>query len=150
MTIGRRMLDRMLWHSGATMIGFVTVLHLWWAVLVSISWDTINTTPLTTLGHLFSSQWLLSSIFVVAAVAAAAGALAPQRFFGLTLMVPQQMILVFAAWGAGRAVWYGAYPDGTVRWWLFILTDQLAMLMLAPAYTVSILVFHNVFRRRGG
>lgn len=142
--------ERLLWHSGATLVGYVTALHIGWAILVQISGHAMLTTPISTLADLLGSGWLLSLVLVGAAASAAGGALAPRRLIGLALMLPQQTILIVAAIGAAHAVLVGSYPDGTLRWWPFILTDQLGIILLAPAYTVAVLTFHNVWRRTLG
>lgn len=144
-----RFRSRLLWHSGATLIGYVTILHISWAILIQVSGDAMHTTPLSLLGDLLGPGWLLSLLLICAAAGATLGALAPHRILGLALMLPQQTILLIVACGAGQAVAMGAYPDGTIRWWPFILTDQFGIILLAPAYTVAVLTFHNVWRRNG-
>ena len=62
-------------------------------------------------------------------------------------MLPQQALLVIAASGAAGAVLQGSYPDGAVRPWIFILADQVGLILLAPAYTLAVLSYHQVFRR---
>ena len=139
--------DRLIWHSGATVIGYVTVLHLTWAALVSFDGAAMMTTPLAALAHIFGYHWLLAAVFVAAAICATAGCMFPVHISGLILMIPQQAILITAASGAMEAILSGMYPDGTMRWWGFILADQVALVLLAPAYTIGILSFHNVWRR---
>ena len=145
----RRLMERLLWHSGATIIMYAVALHVSWAILILRTADAaIHTTPLHALAEHFGSDGLLATVFMAAAICTTLGAFAPQRVLGLALMLPQQTVLMLAAWGAMVAVLAGAYPDGTVRWWPFILSDQLPLILLAPSYTVGILAFHNVFRWR--
>lgn len=149
MASGFRLLGTFLWHSGSPIIVYVTALHIAWSVLVQIHGLSIEPTPLQTLATITGSTALLSLSLFVAAICAMLGAFAPKRFLGLALMAPQQLLLVIMASGAAHAVAIGAYPDGYATWWVYILKDQLPILLLAPGYTFGILVFHNVFRRVG-
>ncbi len=143
----RNVIDRLLWHSGATIIMFAIALHWSWAILIQISDVARNTTPVALLSHITGSPYILSAVFLLSGVTTTIGAFWPRRLVGLAMMMPQQTVLVVAAWGAVQAVMTCAYPDGTARYWLFILTDQLPIILLPVTYTVGILVYHNVFRR---
>jgi len=139
--------DRFVWHTGATTIMYVTALHLCWAVLILMSPVTEVTTPLQALVTLFGEGRALSAMFLVGAAFATVGAYYPNTLIGVMCMLPQQALLVIAASGAAGAVLQGSYPDGAVRPWIFILADQVGLILLAPAYTLAVLSYHQVFRR---
>lgn len=55
------------------------------------------------------------------------------------LTVPQQMVLVCSAIAGTIATVNGTYADGVTRPHLFILADQLPIILAAPFYTLGIL-----------
>jgi len=139
--------ERFMWHTGATTIMYVTALHLCWATLILVSPATEATTPLQALVNLFGEGRILSAMFLVGAAFATVGAYYPSTLVGVMCMLPQQALLVIAASGAAEAVVRGSYPDGVIRPWIFILADQVSLILLAPAYTLAVLSYHQAFRK---
>ena len=142
-----QLMDRLIWHSGVTVILYAVAKHLALAALVFFEAGAAHVTPTHTLWILTGGHRALAATFALCALTALVGCLAPKRPWGLALMLPQQMMLVVIAFGTIVAVWYNVYPDGELRPWYFILADHVDKILLAPAYTLGILTFHNVFRR---
>lgn len=124
------------------MIVYTSTLHTVWAVLNILTAEPLSTTPMWGLMLLIPNRWEVSLALVVGAVAAVIGGAFSLQIKGLVLMMPQQMLLLASVSGILKAVAAGAYADGVPRSSLFILADQLPLLLIAPAYIFAILYYH--------
>jgi len=83
-------------------------------------------------------------LIVVGVMAVAARLLKMSEAMRVTLIAPQQILLLVQFVGVGIAAWHGAYPDGYVpvpgNWqasFWFILGDQAALLVLCLSHTLE-------------
>ena len=121
-------------------IWWATVLHATWGVLVLASADALGATPVALLDLLVpGTRWLLGAMYLLVAALAMIGLWSQPGKVRQMMFLPQQIFLLTAAIGSGSAVARGAYLDGTVRAPLFILSDQLPLMLLAAAYVVAVL-----------
>lgn len=125
------------------MVTFASALHLSWAVIISGSRETIQATPLWGFAYFIDSVPALAAILATCAVSAVVGGRYVRGLWGLAMMLPQQMLLFISSASVLTAVAHSRYADGTARHVLFILADQMPILLAAPLYTVAILTVYN-------
>jgi hypothetical protein len=82
---------------------------------------------------------LMAAIYLAAGLAAAYSLFrwSPGRL-SVALLIPQQFLLLLSAGSALEAVAVGAYADGVSRSRVFILDDQIPVLLLAAGHTLAI------------
>lgn len=133
------------WSGGFVMISYASALHLLWAfVLLFFGYAAAGSTALS--GLLLTvggNRWVLIVALTFAAVGALLAVGRPPSMLGLSLMLPQQVLLLISTFAGLQAVFMGAYADGVVRPWPFILTDQLPIILAAPLYTVAVVLYHG-------
>ena len=128
-------------------IWWTTVLHAAWGMLVLFSADSLGATPIALLDLLVpGDRYALGSMFLLVATSAMVGLWSRPGKVRQLLFLPQQVFLLTAAIGSGTAAANGKYLDGTVRPSVFILADQLPIMLLALAYVVSVLTENGVTR----
>jgi hypothetical protein len=114
----------------------VVTLFLAWGTMLVMSPDPLGSTPVASASRYFPAEHYI--IGVVTLMAAVLGAYGIYR--GLTLLLlPLAVMLTLAAMNSVDAVWQGHYADGVERPRLFILADQLPIILLAAYYYVAVL-----------
>jgi len=130
-------------------IWWTTVLHASWGILVLASGDALGATPVALLDLLVpGTRWLLGVLYLFVAALALVGLWSAPGKVRQLMFLPQQIFLLTAAIGSGTAVANGKYLDGTMRAPIFILSDQLPLMLLAIAYVVAVLT-ENGDKRHG-
>lgn len=128
------------------MILYASCLHLAWGVTLTISGgDGITSTPIFSLWQLMGwSYWRLIIALILVSGMALYGVGHKPSMLGLCLMIPQQILLLVSGLGSLHAVVLGAYADGVVRPWYFILLDQMPVILAAPLYTTAVITYHGI------
>jgi hypothetical protein len=116
------------------------------ASLCSIIWGIVilaygpqNNVPLHGLLKAFSNQWLLGVVLLAAGVMGLVARwkkLPPTKVVALISL--QQLMALLAIVSVLLSVVSGKYPDGTERSWMFILTDQLPLLLGGVLHTMAV------------
>jgi len=126
-------------------IWWSTVLHATWGILVLFSPDALGATPVALLDLLVPGDRIaLGVMFLLVAAIALVGLWSKPGKVRQLMFLPQQVFLLTAAIGCASAIARGQYLDGTPRPPLFILADQLPIILLAIAYVVSVLTENGV------
>ncbi len=113
------------------------MLHLTWAVALSIDSAAGNATSIHTLLNFVSSDAAIV-IYSSAAVLAISGFF--QRGIREALfLLPQQFIMMISAGGALQAMWLGQFADGVQRSHAFLITDQVPAVIAAILHTYAII-----------
>lgn len=152
MRVGNRMcMSRRKEFWRLSVIWWATVLHTIWGVLIMLSADALGATPVALIDLLIPGpRWLLGIVYLIVAALSVGGLWSQPGKLRQLMFLPQQVFLLTAAIGSGSAVARGMYLDGTVRPPIFILSDQLPIMMLAAAYVVAVLNENGVHKRHGG
>lgn len=117
----------------------VSIVHII-AGFVVLGWGGQNNIPLAGLMKAFGNRYLLSAVLLSAGTMAILARWKMARPTGVMAMISlQQLIVILEIATAIQAVVTGHYPDGVVRHWPFILTDQTPLLALCIAHTVGII-----------
>jgi len=134
-----------------SVIWWSTVLHATWGVLVLSSVDALGATPVALLDLLMpGARIALGLMYLMVAAVALIGLWSRPGKVRQLMFLPQQVFLLTAAIGSASAVANGKYLDGTVRAPIFILSDQLPLMLLALAYVVAVLTENGVNQGRHG
>ena len=124
---------------------YATLLHATWGILVLYSADSLGSTPLAILAELFPGHIRLGLWLLGVAVLSLWGLFTPRnRRLRTLLLLPQQFFLSMSAVGGILAATRGMYADGVVRPHLFILTDQLPIILAAVAYAIAVITDNGV------
>ncbi|HSE46532.1 MAG TPA: hypothetical protein VLA89_14505 [Gemmatimonadales bacterium] len=124
------------------MIFYTSTLHSVWALMIFTAQETLHTTPMWGLTLLIDQPRVLAATLIACAALAVVGGSFSREVKGLVMMLPQQMLLLASVMGILKAVAAGAYADGIVRSSLFILADQVPLLLIAPLYIFAIFYYH--------
>ncbi len=117
----------------------------WYAVAVHLVWGlglllSDKVAKITAIAALSYGQYTVALLMIGAALTAS---LSMTKYdntrVGLTLLLPQQILLMISAGGAIVASIHGVYPDGYVSTSLFITTDQSPVVLTAVFHTLAIL-----------
>ena len=124
----------MLWYSVA--------IHALWALL--LIFGDPSTTGITAISHtykigIFNEIGLGLAYLVVAGMAAFGLTGKLNVFWSVIVILPQQMLLMFSAWGAGAAIIAGQFADGVPRPHEFIAADQGPVILLALGHSAALL-----------
>ena len=82
-------------------------------------------------------------LMIVVGLAAMSSTVVKHRYWALTLLVAQQIILIFSAWAAIECASNGQYADKTPASGSHILFDQLVYCLIAVMHTGAILQTHG-------
>ncbi len=138
------------WHEarlsrvalGKYIILMASLVHIVWAVLLFVEPAAGGSTPVSILVKTFGGPIRTGVVLLIVAVTAMIFPFSKFRGSNraLALMcVPQQAILIMSAAAGVRAAFFGHYADGVARGFAFILSDQLATILLAALYTTAVL-----------
>lgn len=119
-------------------IALVCVLHFTWGIGLLASPDAFYSTPLHGLSLLNPNRFSLGVTLLFTPLLALYG-LTGRKPRHLLALMPQQFFLVASALVAGRAIYLAHYADGVPRPAWFILTDQLATILLAVFHGSSLI-----------
>jgi hypothetical protein len=127
--------------KAATLMGvwFAIALHITWCIALLLSSTPKETTAIHSLGLLWPNRYgLVLVLLAVAGCATAAIFMKPSRA-RLLMLVPQQLALGISASGAVVAIGSGAYPDGTHRDSMFLLSDQIPAVLALVIHSATII-----------
>jgi hypothetical protein len=137
-------------RSWAWAIGF---LHLVQGIIL-FGWDTAAyTTAMNSMvrftSYLGDGHYLAGSILIFAAILAAyAGFSAAKRpLITVSLLLPQQLILLIVMFGAIEAIAIQSFADGVVRPWAFIATDQMPSIIIGGCHTGILVAYISRYIR---
>jgi len=104
---------------------------------IALAWqpDVHYTTSIYILYLILPSDASLALFLAAASIAAIASFSARKKVETLLLLVPQQFLLFLCAGAAIHAIAVGEFADGTQRSSMFLLADQVPMILIA--------VFHS-------
>jgi hypothetical protein len=129
-------------YVGVLVVIYAIAVHLITGVILIVNPDAgASTGPSSVVQLLFDSPLLAGVAMLIAAALAAAAHI--YRPLGSWAFLPQQLLLIVAAVGALVAVVMGNYADGVVRPTLFILTDQLLVMLLPIFHAVAIIFLRD-------
>jgi len=133
-------------RPGSWIILYVALLHTLWALVFMIepiSWHiTANAGLMVILETVVIAPTCLllgGVLYTCSSLAALTLLFTPRQRVWIWCLVPQQFLLVTAAFGALEASWQGVYADGVVHAPLFIVADQLPIILLAALHTLAVL-----------
>jgi hypothetical protein len=132
---------------GPWIVWYAIVLHAAWAVMLLFNGDALGATST----HYFHNcnRFVVSAVFFSVAILAAWSVTRKTMSMGTLLaLLPQQLILMVSAYTACLAVWHSAYGDGVIRPTLFILADQLPIILTMVIHTATIIEMHLLPGRR--
>jgi hypothetical protein len=119
-------------------IRFAAALHVGWAIMLCISADPLDTTVGAAMASTVSGSRYGLVALLVSASACVVVARRVRWPWSMIWLLPQQGILIIAALGGLEVVWEGQYADGVVRPQLFILFDQLPIILLASFHSGAV------------
>ena len=125
-------------------IWFAIALHAIWGVAL-LQFGPQHTTAVDALLTLNPTRFVGLGLIVVAGLATWSLLRHRSDLKGLFLALPQQFILLVSAAGAGNAILNGHYADGVPRPHVFILIDQIPIVLTAALHTaalIDIFLFH--------
>ncbi len=126
-------------YLGCVMVGYCTLLHLAWAAMISIDLAALGATPIAALFDVFrEDRGLLVAVLLVSSASALVAILMPLPVT-VTLMLPQQGLLLMSATGAVFAICASQYADGVVRPRPFIAADQVHIVLAAFGHAVAMI-----------
>jgi hypothetical protein len=120
---------------------FSVCCHFLWGVMLLFSDSPLYITPLGSSAIGFLGQYGNAAIYLITSVLACFHPHGYKKGVvrGFFYSLPQQALINMSALGALSAVMSGAYADGVVRPWEFILSDQIYAILLAPAHILDAL-----------
>ncbi len=127
-------------HSFSIMIAVAIVLHIWWALMLSLSDSALNATGMHAVHQVITSRPMLIGTLAGVAIAALAGLIIRHPWAWL-LLLPQQIILMMSAAGAIEAIWLAQFADGVLRSRAFIAVDQIYSVLAACGHTIAIIAY---------
>ena len=130
-------------QRGVWVVYMAVALHLVWGVLFLVSGEALGSTPAAALLRLTGSPILAG----VLCLAGAAIAIYGERRRDWWALLPQQALLVLSAVGSLEAVIGGHYADGVPRPVVFILSDQLPMILGALFHTLVLVDLGRTWTR---
>jgi hypothetical protein len=118
-----------------------TIVNAGWGVLAIVSRNSLRTIPTAVVFDSFGQRGG-GLIYLLTALLAAYGLSRPGGW-GFLAGTPQNIFLLLAMWTALNAISRQHYADLVPRPWSFILTDQLLLVVMAPAHLVSLALYHG-------
>ena len=117
---------------------YAILLHITWGITLLVSQDPLGITGIASLVHLgVTSAQCVSIFYLLVALLALLGLAAPKPA-GFFFMLPQQLVLLSAAFGAINAMVTGTFADGTVKSSTFLITDQAPTVIAAGLHTLAL------------
>jgi hypothetical protein len=119
-------------------VWYAVILHTCWGVMLLVNDDALGATSI----HPFIgvNRWLMACLFfTISAAAAWSVASRAATTWQLFALAPQQLILMWSACGSALAIWHSMYGDGVGRPRLFILADQLPVILTMFIHTAAVI-----------
>ena len=114
--------------------------HLLWSVCLLASPAPVGVTAIFAVVSQAGGRYPAALVFALVAGMAVLGV--AQRFkwwWAALLVIPQQLVLLVSAYGAGECVVRGQFADGVARPFWFMLADQAPSVLVAVFHTCAIL-----------
>lgn len=118
-------------------IFYVTTLHLIWGILLLLDNSPFSTNPIGFF-EIFLSQTATAVLFLFAGILAILAYKIKISLNSFILLVPQQILLLLTSFSGIRSALKGHYIDGVIRPGIFIITDQLPIILLSFVYGLAI------------
>lgn len=128
---------RILPHAASIMIVYAVALHITWGLCMLADTSAAGGTALGALYRSFGN--FTAPICFVAAVMALCAFKCRGRLVGVSLMLPQQFLLVISAVGAAHAMEVAHFADGVERSRAFIISDQAPAVLASIGHTIAVL-----------
>jgi len=127
--------------KAATLMGvwFAIALHVTWCITLLLGSSPKSTTAIHSLALLWPNRYGLVLVLLAVAGCAATAIFMRASRARLLMLVPQQLALGISASGAVVAIGRGAYPDGTHRGSLFLLSDQIPAVLALLIHSATII-----------
>lgn len=127
---------------------YAATLHLLWAIMLTVSAEPLRTTGIDFVFSGTNSMEFTATMFFVASVFAFFSIfhVFPRRIGNLFMFLPQQFLLLLSAFGAIMCMKNGQFADGEARPRLFIIADQIPIVLIAILHSVA--MFKNYVLRR--
>lgn len=124
--------------EGRLFILAASLLHAFWATLLSLDIAAVSSTTLWSLYRSFYPPRVLVMVLIGSAVIAIWGLWLHKPFWIVMSLLPQQILLCISAGGAVEAILESQYADGVPRPRAFIAADQIYAIGLAFGHLVAI------------
>ncbi len=125
-------------------------MHLVWAVGLLIDNAAVNATGLHALHTIFQQHDITTAAVILAVVAAAVtGLFVRGTQAKVLLLIPQQILLWFSVAGVSYAMLIGRFADGVQRSHLFLVVDQIPVILVALGHTAALLLSVRGTERHG-
>ena len=128
----------MMYLPGIWIFLYAILLHTIWGIVLLISADPLHVTAISgivTLG--FVSAPSAGVLFLFVAFLAYIGIVAPKPA-GFFFLLPQQLVLTCAAFGALESIIAGSFADGVIRSTPFLMADQSPAVLIALLHTLAV------------
>ena len=122
----------------SAMVLCAVCMHISWAISIAFDPSTLDGTAVHALYRVIPSRWVVATSCAIAAAMAIAGIINRGQY-GVLLMIPQQILLLFSAAGAVEAMYLMQYADGVLRPLGFIFGDQIGSVWMAVWHSVAII-----------
>ena len=123
-------------------IWYAVALHVTWGLLLLVSADPAQVTAVNHVRLALGGRWTSAVGLLVIGGAAGIGLVQHIRWMSLTMLLPQQFILMLSALGALHSIATGTFADGAHYPRAFIAADQLPAILAATFHTCAIIEYH--------
>ncbi len=121
------------------MAWYAIALHMVWGISLLFSMSPAKVSGLSILYSAFPNRYLLAGVLFTACGIAFVGLRYFHDIKTLFCLVPQQVLLLAAAYGVLLVIYQGHFADGTVRDRYFLITDKLGIVLIAVFHTFSLM-----------
>lgn len=121
-----------------SVLWYPTLLHASWGILLLLSAAPLGATPLALMYQIIAQRFALALALLLVSSLAVVGLASRPSPRRLLWFIPQQLTLMISGIGGLGAAMRGSYADGVLRPTLFILSDQLPIILLALLYTFAL------------
>lgn len=109
----------------------ISILHFLWGIIVLLYPESYNTTPIFFIGEFLGGRYITGICLLITGTLAFIGMLrSPYSQKHVAFFIPQQMFITIAAYGVIVTSIMGTYADGVLRPRMFILADQLPIIIM--------------------
>lgn len=132
------------------LVCFVSIMHIFWGILLLWNQEAISTTATEVFRHLIAAYDVRAVVYIVSGLLPAILLRWPGSLAGLLSVMPQQVLLLMSGISAIVAITSGHYADGTVRSVVFIAMDQGIYIVLGVLHAFESLDRYHERHPHGG
>lgn len=129
--------------SSPLVVVYASLLHILWGGLLLLDAAAFNTNPIGFFGA-FMSRISTALLFLGVGVFTLFYCKLKNNMYQFMMFIPQQILLLLTSFSGIFSAIKGSYVDGVIRSGVFILTDQLPIILLSLVYGFDI---YNTFMR---